>query len=76
MLAFIGKFEEKTCALMRIVTSFLFLCSGMAAAAYWVGHFPDGWLPLLNRGESAALFASVFPYLAASGTGAWGLSKG
>lgn len=52
-----------------------FLCAGMAAAAYWVGHFPNGWHPLENRGESAALYAFVFLYIAAKGTGIWGIEK-
>jgi putative oxidoreductase len=52
-----------------------FICAGMAAAAYWVGHFPSGWHPLANRGESAALYTFVFLYIAARGTGIWGLGK-
>jgi putative oxidoreductase len=52
-----------------------FLCSGMAAAAYWVGHFPHGWHPLANQGESAALYAFIFLYISAKGTGIWGFSK-
>lgn len=52
-----------------------FLCSGMAAAAYWVGHFPRGWHPIENGGESAVLFTFVFLYIAARGTGIWGIGK-
>lgn len=52
-----------------------FLCSGMAAAAYWVGHFPHGWHPLQNQGEAAALHAFAFLYIAAKGTGIWGIGK-
>ena len=52
-----------------------FLCAGMAAAAYWVGHFPRGILPILNRGDAAALYTFVFLYISAKGTGIWGLSK-
>ncbi len=53
-----------------------FLCAGMGAAAYWVGHFGmDKWLPIMNRGDAAALYAFVFLYIAAKGTGAWGLGK-
>ena len=51
------------------------LCSGMAAAAYWVGHFPRGDLPILNNGDAAALYAFVFLYISAKGTGIWGLSR-
>ncbi|MDX1555472.1 MAG: DoxX family protein [Xanthomonadales bacterium] len=52
-----------------------FLCSGMAAAAYWVGHFPHDWHPLVNRGEAAALYAFVFLYIAARGSGIWSAGK-
>ena len=54
-----------------------FLCAGMGAAAYWVGHFSTsgGWLPIMNRGDAAALYAFVFLYISAKGTGIWGLGK-
>ena len=52
-----------------------FLCSGMAAAAYWVGHYPQGFWPIYNGGESAALFAFAFLYISAKGTGIWGFGK-
>lgn len=53
-----------------------FLCAGMGAAAYWVGHFPRGnVLPISNGGDAAALYAFVFLYISAKGTGIWGLGK-
>lgn len=54
-----------------------FLCSGMAAAAYWAGHFSasDGWLPIMNRGDAAALYAFVFLFISTKGTGIWGIGK-
>ena len=53
-----------------------FLCSGMAAAAYWIGHFSaENYLPIMNRGDAAALYAFVFLYIAAKGTGIWGVGK-
>ena len=53
-----------------------FLCAGMAAAAYWMGHFSaENWLPIMNRGDAAALYAFVFLYIAAKGTGIWGVNK-
>jgi putative oxidoreductase len=52
-----------------------FLCAGMAAAAYWIGHFPRGYLPILNRGDAAALYTFVFLYISAKGTGIWGVNK-
>jgi putative oxidoreductase len=47
----------------------------MGAAAYWVGHFPKGNLPINNDGDAAALYAFVFLYISAKGTGIWGLGK-
>ena len=52
-----------------------FLCAGLAAAAYWMGHFPRGYLPILNRGDAAALYSFIFLYISAKGTGIWGLGK-
>lgn len=53
-----------------------FLCAGMAAAAYWVGHFPNGMLPITNNGDAAALYAFAFLFISARGTGIWGFGKG
>ncbi len=53
-----------------------FLCSGMAAAAYWMAHFSgENYLPIFNRGDAAALYAFAFLYISAKGTGIWGLGK-
>ncbi|HEY8514670.1 MAG TPA: DoxX family protein [Candidatus Binatia bacterium] len=46
-----------------------FLCSGMMAVAYFMAHQPQGLLPIQNQGELAALFAFVFLYIAARGSG-------
>jgi len=32
-------------------------------------------LPIMNRGDAAALYAFVFLYISAKGTGIWGVSK-
>ena len=52
-----------------------FLCAGMGAAAYWLGHFPKGNLPIFNGGDAAALYAFVFLYISAKGPGIWSLGK-
>ena len=53
-----------------------FVASGMAAAAYWLGHFSaESYLPIMNRGDAAALYAVVFLYIAAKGTGIWGIGQ-
>jgi putative oxidoreductase len=50
-----------------------FLLAGEMAAAYFMGHAPNGFWPLVNRGEPAVLFCFVFLYLAAAGPGPWSL---
>ena len=55
-----------------------FIVSGEMAFAYFMGHaIPQGWVlaPLMNRGESAALFCFVFLYLSVAGAGAWSLDR-
>lgn len=46
-----------------------FLSSGMMAAAYFMAHQKDGLLPIQNHGELAAVYAFLFLYIAARGSG-------
>ncbi|WP_020178646.1 DoxX family protein [Methylopila sp. M107] len=48
-----------------------FLLSGMAAAAYFIGHASSGFFPIINKGELAALYSFVFLYLFFAGPGPW-----
>jgi putative oxidoreductase len=50
-----------------------FLLSGEMAVAYFTAHFPNGPLPLQNRGEAAALFSFIFLFLAGNGDGGFSL---
>lgn len=50
-----------------------FLASGLMAVAYFMAHAPQGFFPILNRGELAVLYCFVFLYLAAAGPGPWSL---
>jgi putative oxidoreductase len=50
-----------------------FLLAGEMAFAYFLAHAPQGFWPLLNRGELAALYCFVFLYLSAAGGGPWSL---
>ena len=50
-----------------------FILSGMLAVAYFQQHAPDGFWPILNRGELAALFCFVFFYFSARGGGPYSL---
>lgn len=52
-----------------------FICSGMAAAAYFMGHAGRSFFPILNGGESAVLFCFVFFYLIFAGAGALSLDR-
>ena len=48
-----------------------FVLSGQMAWAYFSSHAPGGFWPIMNRGESAALYSFLFLYLAARGGGAF-----
>ena len=52
-----------------------FILSGELAFAYWIGHAPRGFLPIVNAGELAALYCFVFLYLAAAGPGPWSVDR-
>jgi putative oxidoreductase len=46
-----------------------FLLSGEMAVAYFMSHLPNGFWPIENRGEPAALFSFIFLFLAFNGAG-------
>jgi putative oxidoreductase len=50
-----------------------FVLSGDMAVAYFMAHFPKGWLPILNGGDLAVLFCFVFLYLCVAGPGPWSI---
>ena len=52
-----------------------FICSGEMAVAYFKAHAPRGLFPVQNGGELAVLFCFLFLYIAARGSGKWGVSK-
>jgi putative oxidoreductase len=52
-----------------------FVLSGLLAVAYFMSHAPQGFWPILNRGELAALYSFVFLYFAAVGGGTWSLDR-
>jgi putative oxidoreductase len=41
------------------------------AVAYFMAHAPQGFWPVLNRGELAVLYCFVFLYLSVAGGGTW-----
>ena len=50
-----------------------FIASGMTAVAYFYAHAPQGFFPILNKGELAVLYCFVFLYIAAAGAGPWSI---
>jgi len=62
-------------ALGLFTRSAAFLCSGLMAFAYFIGHAHNGFWPAANGGEPAILYCWLFLYLAATGPGAWALDN-
>ncbi len=52
-----------------------FVLSGTMAVAYFYAHFPQGFFPILNGGELAALYCFVFLFIAAAGGGTWSVDQ-
>ena len=50
-----------------------FLVAGEMAVAYFKGHAPNGFWPVLNGGVPAVLFCFVWLYISAAGAGPWSL---
>jgi putative oxidoreductase len=50
-----------------------FVASGEMAAAYFMGHYPHGFWPILNGGEPAVLFCFIFLYIASKGAEVWSI---
>ena len=48
-----------------------FLAAGFCAVGYWAVHGTGNFFPILNGGETIALYCFVFLYLAAAGAGPW-----
>jgi len=46
-----------------------FVLSGEMAVAYFMGHFPGGFWPIVNHGELAVVYCFFFLYLAVRGAG-------
>ena len=50
-----------------------FIAAGEMAVAYFKQHAPNGFWPVVNGGELAALYCFVFLYLAFAGPGPWSI---
>ncbi|HEX6623859.1 MAG TPA: DoxX family protein [Pyrinomonadaceae bacterium] len=78
MMGFVG-ILELVGGILLIVGLFTrpaaFILSGLLAVAYFMAHAPEGFWPVLNKGELAALYSFVFLYLAVAGGGEWSLDR-
>ena len=52
------------------------LASGEMAVAYFRSHAGQGFWPIQNRGELAALYSFLFLYIACRGGGKWRVTRG
>jgi putative oxidoreductase len=52
-----------------------FVAAGEMAVAYFMVHAPQGFWPIVNKGELAALYCFVFIYIAARGAGRWSVDS-
>ncbi len=50
-----------------------FILSGEMAFAYFIGHAPHGFWPVLNQGAPAIFFCFTYLYFSAAGAGPWSL---
>ena len=48
-----------------------FLAAGFCAVGYWMIHGMQGVFPILNGGETIALYCFVWLYVATAGPGPW-----
>lgn len=70
---------ELVCGLL-IAAGFLtgiaaFIASGEMAVAYFMIHFPQGPIPLLNKGELAVVYCFLWLFVAAHGAGIWSVDN-
>jgi putative oxidoreductase len=50
-----------------------FILAGEMAVAYFMGHAPQGFWPVLNQGTPAILFCFIWLYISSAGPGPWSL---
>ena len=50
-----------------------FLVSGEMAIAYFHGHAPQGFWPVLNQGSPAILFCFIWLFISSAGPGPWSI---
>jgi len=70
---------ELTCGfliLIGLLTDFAaVLACGEMAFAYFLGHFPISFWPIVSKGVPAVLFCFAFLFIATHGAGIWSLDS-
>ena len=70
---------ELTCGfliMIGLLTEFAaFIAAGEMAFAYFLGHFPIAFWPVVSKGVPAVLFCFAFLFIAAHGAGQWSLDN-
>lgn len=70
---------ELTCGFLIMVgllTEFAaFIAAGEMAFAYFLGHFPIAFWPVVSKGVPAVLFCFAFLFIATHGAGQWSLDN-
>jgi putative oxidoreductase len=52
-----------------------FIASGEMAFAYFIGHFPQGFWPIVNQGQPAVLYCFIFLFLWGNGPGPFSVDE-
>jgi putative oxidoreductase len=52
-----------------------FILAGEMAVAYFQGHFPKSFWPVINLGTPAVLYCFYYLYLSAAGAGIWSVDS-
>lgn len=52
-----------------------FLAAGEMAFAYFIQHYPHGFLPIANQGDLAVLNCFLFLYIASQGSATWSIDR-
>jgi putative oxidoreductase len=52
-----------------------FIASGEMAVAYFMVHVPQGFWPIVNKGELAVVYCFLFLYIASRGSGIWSVDR-
>lgn len=61
---------------LGVFTSWVaFVAAGEMAVAYFRAHLPQGFWPIVNRGELAVLYCFIYLYVASRGGGRFTLTR-